>query len=113
MLARARTAEASVTQNASDRKDLETRVKKAEADARAEIEAATSARLKAESECDALRDSVRSLRDAWAREVSGYKTEVEAVQTQMREKREAAAKKHDAVLAVVREQRYVPPAFLI
>lgn len=74
-------------------------------DAHAEVEAATAARVKAESEADALRDSVRSLREAWAREVARYKEEVEGVQTQMRSEREAAAKKHDAVLAIVREQR--------
>lgn len=107
MLARARTAEASVTQNATDKKDLESRVKKAEADARAEIEAATAARQKAESECDALRDSVRSLREAWTREVVGYKEEVERVQSQMRDERDAAAKKHDAIMTVVKEQRWV------
>jgi hypothetical protein len=112
VLARARTAEASVTQNASDRKDLEARVKKAEADSRAEVEAATAARAKAESECNSLRDLVQSSRDAWARETAGLRDEVKRVQMQIREEREAASNKYEEALTLLRERRYVAPCLV-
>ncbi|CAK9784623.1 unnamed protein product [Cutaneotrichosporon oleaginosum] len=104
VLARARTAEASATQNASERKELEARVKKAEADSRGEVEVAAAARAKAESECNALRDLVHSMREAWTREAAALREEVNCSQAQMREERAAASKKYEEALVLVRDR---------
>lgn len=101
-----------MTQNASDRKELEARVKKAEADSHAGIETATAARVRAESEFNALRDLVQSTREVWAREVTGLKDEIQRAQTQMRKEREAASKKYEEALALIRDRRYVAPCLV-
>lgn len=104
MLSRARAAEAAVAQHVSDRKELEAHLKKTVEESRSGVAEATLARAKAESERDALRDSVKSLRGAWAREVTAYREEFERAQERAKEEREAAAAKHEAVMAAVRAQ---------
>lgn len=105
ILARARTAEASVTQHAAERKDLEARVRKAETEATTGLAEATMQRMKAESECDALRDMVKSLKDAWTREVAGYRAEVERVREETRAEREQMTKKEAALTILVKEHK--------
>ncbi|KAL1408864.1 hypothetical protein Q8F55_005678 [Vanrija albida] len=104
VLSRARTAEAAVAQHTSERKDLETRTKKAVADAAAEVVDAVASRDKAESESDSLRDSVRSLRKEWGRQVTGYRDELSQLRADQRAERESVAGKSQAVLDLVEKQ---------
>lgn len=105
ILARARTAEASVAQQAAERKDLEARVRKAETEATTGLAEATMQRMKAESECDALRDMVKSLKDAWTRDVAGYRAEVERVRDETRTEREQMAQKEAVLTKLVKQHK--------
>lgn len=104
VLARARKAESAVFQHITERKELEARVKDTVTESHAEVAEAKLVRAKAESERDALRDSVKSLRSAWAREVGAYREEVDRVQEQIRQEREAATAKHEAIMSAVSAQ---------
>lgn len=105
ILARARAAEATVTQHTAERKDLETRVRKAETEATTGLAEATMQRMRAESECDALRDMVKSLKDAWTRDVAGYRAEVERVREETRAEREQMAKKEATLTKLVKQHK--------
>lgn len=56
----------------------------------AQVAEAHLAQHKAESECNSLRDAVRSLRDVWAREVKGVKEEYKRGSERERAEREEA-----------------------
>lgn len=83
---------------------MESQLRRTVTETRSEVAGATLARAKAESERDALRDSVKSLRDAWTREVRAYRAEVDQLQEQTRLERDAAATKREAIMTVVRAQ---------
>ncbi|RSH79139.1 uncharacterized protein EHS24_001177 [Apiotrichum porosum] len=104
VLARARTAEATVQQYTTERQEFEQRSKEVEAEARERVEKEFMARVKAEAEAEALRDSVRSLRAVWQREVEAYRNEVSRMADQMRAERETAGVKRDEVMALVNKQ---------
>lgn len=107
ILARARAAEATVAQHAAERKDLEARVRKSETEATTGLAEANALRQKAESEADALRGLIQSLKDAWTRDVAGYRAEVERVREETRTERDQLAKKEAAALKLVKQHRYV------
>jgi DNA repair exonuclease SbcCD ATPase subunit len=107
VLARARTAEATVQQYTTERQEFEQRSKEVEAEARERVEKEFMARVKAEAEAEALRDSVRSLRAVWQREVEAYRNEVSRMADQMRAERETAGVKRDEVMALVNKQTWV------
>lgn len=82
-------------------------MRRAEAEASAGVAEAHAQRLKAESEADALRDLVHSLRGAWARDVAGFRAEVERVRDETRAERDQLAKREAAVLRLVKQHRCV------
>lgn len=88
---RARAAEAELHEVKSTRKALETNTKKALQSMTAQVTEATFAQTKSDKECASLKDSVRSLRDAWAREMKAVKEEY---------KRSTEREKHDREEAV-------------
>lgn len=69
-----------------------------------EMNDAKALHRKADSECVALRDSVKSLRDVWSRETKAVKDELkQTVETQRKEREEARAK-HLELVTLVQSQ---------
>lgn len=66
---------------------------------------ANAHRLKAESESEALRDLVKSLRESWTREVESYRSEVSRVKEETRAEREELSNKEAAILKLVKQHR--------
>ena len=88
MLERARTAEAGLNEQLSTRKALEQSTKKSLQQMKADLSEAQANQHKADSECASLRDSVRSLRDVWSREVKGLRTDWRRDQERARQERD-------------------------
>lgn len=80
-------------------------MRKTETDTAAGLAEAKASQQKAESEADALRDLVKSLKDAWTRDVAGYRAEVERVREETRAEREQLAKKEAALVKLVKQHR--------
>jgi hypothetical protein len=89
-LERARTAEASLAQHVSTRKALEQSTKKSLQQMTAQLAESQSAQIRAERECNSLKDSVRSLREAWSRELRGVRDEWKRGEERNRKEREEA-----------------------
>ncbi|WWD17638.1 hypothetical protein CI109_102079 [Kwoniella shandongensis] len=104
VLERARTAEAALSQHQSTRKNLEQSTKKSLQHMTAQLTEAQAGQAKAERECSSLRESVKSLRDVWAREVKSVKEEWKRGEEKGRREREEARQKHLALVKLVQSQ---------
>ncbi|GFZ46046.1 hypothetical protein JCM24511_04292 [Saitozyma sp. JCM 24511] len=104
VLERARTAEASLAQHVSTRKALEQSTKKSLQQMTAQLAESQSAQIKAERECNSLKDSVRSLREAWSRELRGVRDEWKRGEERNRKEREEARLKHITLVKLVQSQ---------
>ena len=88
ILERARSAEASLTDHLGTKKAFEDSTKKAMTEMTTQLKEAQLAKMKAESESNALRDGVKSLREGWAREVKAIKEEMRSAQEASRKERD-------------------------
>ncbi|OCF42287.1 hypothetical protein I317_03907 [Kwoniella heveanensis CBS 569] len=104
ILERARTAEAALASHQSTRKALEQSTKKSLSHMTAQLTEAQAGQAKAERECASLRDSVRSLRDVWAREVKSVREEWKKGEEKGKREREEARQKHLALVKLVQSQ---------
>ncbi|WVF70453.1 hypothetical protein IAT40_005243 [Kwoniella sp. CBS 6097] len=104
ILERARTAEAALASHQSTRKALEQSTKKSLLHMTAQLTEAQAGQAKAERECASLRDSVRSLRDVWAREVKSVREEWKRGEEKGKKEREEARQKHLALVKLVQSQ---------
>ncbi|WVQ97461.1 hypothetical protein IAU59_004574 [Kwoniella sp. CBS 9459] len=104
ILERARTAEAALSSHQSTRKALEQSTKKSLSHMTAQLTEAQAGQAKAERECASLRDSVRSLRDVWAREVKSVREEWKRGEEKGKKEREEARQKHLALVKLVQSQ---------
>ncbi|KAK8866156.1 hypothetical protein IAR55_001307 [Kwoniella newhampshirensis] len=104
VLERARTAEAALAQHQSSRKNLEQSTKKSLQHMTAQLTEAQAGQAKAERECASLRESVKSLRDVWAREVKSVREEWKRGEERGKREREEARQKHLALVALVQSQ---------
>lgn len=77
-------------QHVSNKKSLEQTTKKSLQQMTTQMSDAQAAQHKAERECNSLRDSVKSLRDAWAREVKAVREEVKRNEERNKKEREDA-----------------------
>lgn len=66
-------------------------------------------KAKAESECSALRSSVGSMKESWAREVKGLRGELKRADEGWRQERDEVLEKNEALLKLVQDQSYVGP----
>lgn len=80
VLERARTAESSLAEHQSTRKALEQSTKKSLQQMASQLADAQATQHKAEREANSLRDSVKSLKDVWARDLKGVKEEMRNAQ---------------------------------
>ncbi len=92
MKERARTAEAELDELKSTTKALETSTKKALQNMTAQVTEATFAQTKSDKECASLKSSVRSLRDAWGREMKVVKQEWRKGAEREKQEREEAVR---------------------
>ena len=90
VLERARSAEASLAEHLGQKKALEETTRKSVAEMTAQMKEAQLARAKAESESSNLRDGVRSLKDAWTREVRVIKEDMRVAEERGRKERDEA-----------------------
>ncbi|WVR06095.1 hypothetical protein IAU60_003123 [Kwoniella sp. DSM 27419] len=104
VLERARTAEAGLASHQSTRKALEQSTKKSLQHMMTQLTEAQAGQAKAERECAALRDSVRSLRDVWAREVKSVREESRRGEEKGKKDREEAQQRHLALVKLVQAQ---------
>ncbi|WVQ61934.1 uncharacterized protein L199_000067 [Kwoniella botswanensis] len=104
VLERARTAESSLSQHQSTRKALEQSTKKSLSHMTSQLTEAQAGQAKAERECVALRESVKSLRDVWAREVKSVRDEWKKGEEKGKKEREEARQKHLALVKLVQSQ---------
>ncbi|WWC86491.1 uncharacterized protein L201_001368 [Kwoniella dendrophila CBS 6074] len=104
VLERARTAESSLSQHQSTRKALEQSTKKSLSHMTTQLTEAQAGQAKAERECVALRESVKSLRDVWAREVKSVRDEWKKGEEKGKKEREEARQKHLALVKLVQSQ---------
>ncbi|WRT64392.1 uncharacterized protein IL334_001324 [Kwoniella shivajii] len=104
VLERARTAESALSQHQTTRKALEQSTKKSLSHMTSQLTEAQGGQAKAERECVALRDSVKSLRDVWAREVKMVKDEWKKGEEKGKKEREEARDKHLALVKLVQSQ---------
>ncbi|OCF34049.1 hypothetical protein I316_04396 [Kwoniella heveanensis BCC8398] len=103
ILERARTAEAALASHQSTRKALEQSTKKSLSHMTAQLTEAQAGQAKAERE-SAYTDSVRSLRDVWAREVKSVREEWKKGEEKGKREREEARQKHLALVKLVQSQ---------
>lgn len=80
VLERARTAESSLAEHQSTRKALEQSAKKSLQQMTSQLADAQATQHKAEREANSLRDSVKSLKDVWARDLKGVKEDMRNAQ---------------------------------
>nr|XP_019049505.1 hypothetical protein I302_03294 [Kwoniella bestiolae CBS 10118]OCF28435.1 hypothetical protein I302_03294 [Kwoniella bestiolae CBS 10118] len=104
VLERARTAESSLSQHQSTRKALEQSTKKSLSHMTSQLTEAQAGQAKAERECVALRESVKSLRDVWAREIKGVRDEWKKGEEKGKKEREEARQKHLALVKLIQSQ---------
>nr|XP_018267413.1 uncharacterized protein I303_01399 [Kwoniella dejecticola CBS 10117]OBR89571.1 hypothetical protein I303_01399 [Kwoniella dejecticola CBS 10117] len=104
VLERARTAESSLAQHQSTRKALEQSTKKSLSHMTTQLTEAQAGQAKSERECVALRESVKSLRDVWAREVKSVRDEWKKGEEKGKKEREEARQKHLALVKLVQSQ---------
>ncbi|KAK6905964.1 hypothetical protein I203_106799 [Kwoniella mangroviensis CBS 8507] len=104
VLERARTAESSLSQHQSTRKALEQSTKKSLSHMTSQLTEAQAGQAKAERECVALRESVKSLRDVWAREVKSVRDEWKKGEEKGKKEREEARQKHLTLVKLVQSQ---------
>nr|XP_019007424.1 uncharacterized protein I206_07876 [Kwoniella pini CBS 10737]OCF46205.1 hypothetical protein I206_07876 [Kwoniella pini CBS 10737] len=104
VLERARGAESSLAQHQSTRKALEQSTKKSLSHMTSQLTEAQAGQAKSERECVALRESVKSLRDVWAREVKSVRDEWKRGEEKGRKDREEARQKHLALVKLVQSQ---------
>jgi F0F1-type ATP synthase membrane subunit b/b' len=79
----------------SNKKQLEQSTKKAISTATTQLGEAQTAQAKAEREATSLRESVKSLRDVWAKEVRGVREEVKKGEERWRSERTVAVSSRD------------------
>jgi hypothetical protein len=79
-----------LAQHVSTRKALEQSTKKSLQQMTAQLAESQSAQIKAERECNSLKDSVRSLREAWSRDLRGVRDEWKRGEERNRKEREEA-----------------------
>ncbi|WVQ82513.1 hypothetical protein IAT38_004642 [Cryptococcus sp. DSM 104549] len=101
VLERARSAEATAKDLSSTRKALETSTKKSLQTMNAQVAEAQASQARSERECAALRDSVKSLRDVWAREMRGVKEDWKRGEEKNRREREEMRQKQATLLKLV------------
>jgi len=80
VLERARAAESALAEHQSTRKALEQSTKKSLQQMTSQLSDAQASQHKAEREANSLRDSVKSLKDVWARELKGVKEDMRNAQ---------------------------------
>ncbi|KAK4689456.1 hypothetical protein P7C73_g619, partial [Tremellales sp. Uapishka_1] len=101
---RARTAESSLAAHMSTRKALEQTTKKQVQTMSTQVLEAQAAQAKAERESNSLRDSVKSLRDVWGREIKTVRDEWKRSEEKGKREREEARTKHLALVKLVQAQ---------
>jgi hypothetical protein len=90
VLERARTAESSLATHVANKKALEQSTKKSLQQMTSQLADAQAAQLKADREASSLRDGVKSLRDAWTRELKAVRDEVKQAEEKGRDDTAAA-----------------------
>lgn len=90
VLDRARTAESTLAEHASTRKALEQSTKKSLQQMTTQLKEAQLSQQRSEREAVSLRDSVKSLRDVWAREVRAVREEMKRSEEKGQQEREEA-----------------------
>ncbi len=90
VLERARTAESSLLIHTKTHKSLEASTKKSLSAMSVQLIEAQTSQARAEREAGSLRESVRSLRDVWGREVRGVREEWRRGEERGRREREDA-----------------------
>ncbi|KAJ9124248.1 hypothetical protein QFC22_001047 [Naganishia vaughanmartiniae] len=88
VLERARTAEASSTTLAKERKQTEATTKKSLAEMKEKMEIAVSNSSKSEREVAILRDGLSSLKESWRKEVKSLRVEIKEVQDSARQQQQ-------------------------
>ncbi|ORX37364.1 hypothetical protein BD324DRAFT_625854 [Kockovaella imperatae] len=104
VLERARSAESSLAEHLGHKKAMEDSTKKFINEMTAQVKEATLARGRAESDSSSLRDGIKSLKEAWARELKAVKEEMRAVEEAGRKEREEAMQKRQALVRTVKAQ---------
>ncbi|KAK1925705.1 hypothetical protein DB88DRAFT_208250 [Papiliotrema laurentii] len=104
VLERARTAESSLAQHLSTRKALEQSTKKSLQQMSAQLADAQAAQAKAESESHSLKDSVKSLKGVWARELKAAREEIRKAEEKGRKDLEDARQSHVQLVQLVESQ---------
>jgi len=109
-LDRAKKAESSLSQHQSTSRTIEQTAKKAVTTMTAQLLDAQASQAKAEREAVSLRDSVKSLRDVWAREIKTVREEWKQGTEKERKDREGARNEHLTLVKLVQAQSFVLPA---
>lgn len=104
---RVRTAESSAETYASQRAEVEERALERVREAEERTSVAEEARARAESDFQALRGSIASLKAMWAREVRGYRDEMDRRDDELRRERAEWEAKRTELLALVNSQACV------
>lgn len=69
-----------------------------------QMEEAVRKEAKANSECAALRDGVRSMKDAWARDIKGIKDDMKTANERWKAEGEELENKNKALIRLTQEQ---------
>jgi hypothetical protein len=104
VLERAQKAEAQALLLSGNQKELEQSTKKSLAEMTAQLAEAQRKETKAESESSALKSSVGSMKDAWAREVKALRAEVKRADEKWRNEHDEVKAKNQALLKLVQDQ---------
>ncbi|ORY29368.1 hypothetical protein BCR39DRAFT_175626 [Naematelia encephala] len=104
VLERARTAESALATHQANKKAIEQSTKKQLQAMTSQLTDSQVSQARAEREERALRESVKSLRDVWTREVKAVREEVKRTEEKGRKEREEAREKHLALVKLVEQQ---------
>ncbi|WVO16824.1 hypothetical protein L204_104510 [Cryptococcus depauperatus] len=101
-LQRARIAEHSLSSLQMTQKSLESNTKSQLSSMTSQLTEAEHTKLRAERECIALKESVKSLRDVWTREIKAVKSEVKRSEEREMQRREKVIQTHKNLAILVK-----------
>ena len=104
MLERAQKAEGQAASLSSNQRELEQSTKKSLAEMSTQLAEAQRDKAKAESESNALKSSVGSMKESWAREVKGLRGEMKKADEGWIQERDEVLAKNAALLKLVQDQ---------